>query len=361
MAGRSPLHGYNTNYRREGISFHVQTEDLGEPLAAIVTQVFSGGTILAKERTEYKDILGAEDLEVQLRARMQKQHKALLLALRDGKIDTTPLAAAAKGAAEAARAHKAVEHLDGIDPMRDTLQMVLPPEFYEDIAVEGRDGVIIDDFPPPEKPQVVQAKPAAPAAKPPEPPAAKPPEPPAPKPPEPAPAKPPEPPPRNLPTPPPPPAPTAAVPKTVQPPTIRVAPPPPPKLSPKATQIGIPPMPPQARKPPPPPAAAQAPAPPRHASAPPPPPAPSAAPPPIPTGLRPESRPSSKPPPQRAPVMTNLSKLPSSAPPELKRPRIFADVSPRARPNLSDTEDQLGERSLDEVILSYLADDLQDD
>jgi hypothetical protein len=53
-----------------------------------------------------------------------------------------------------------------------------------------------------------------------------------------------------------------------------------------------------------------------------------------------------------------MTKLPSSAPPEPKRPRIFAEVS---RPAHGLGEDQLGERSLDEVILSYLADDLQED
>jgi hypothetical protein len=41
-----------------------------------------------------------------------------------------------------------------------------------------------------------------------------------------------------------------------------------------------------------------------------------------------------------------------------RRPRIFAEVS---RPKKGMAEEQLGERSLDEVILSYLAEDLQED
>jgi hypothetical protein len=290
---------------------------------------------------------------------MQKQHKALLLALRDGKIDTSILdQIAAKAAGDPSKMPKLPDFPPGVDPMRDTMQIVLPPEFYEDLDlyVAGGDGVIIEDFPPPEKPVPLRAKPSAqqPVA---------PVQPPV------APVQPPVAPSPPVATPPAAqqaPVPVMAVPKSAQSPAIKIAPPPaPPKFSPKVTQHASPPPPPPAGRKglqtPASAARAQAaavpPPPPKKAPAPPlPPPVPPPAPLPIQAARAPEVSDSrSKPPPKKAP---GASKFSSAPPPDPKRPRIFAEV---ARPSHGMGEDQLGERSLDEVILSYLADDLQDD
>lgn len=127
MSGRSPLHGYNTNYRREGNLYHVQTEDLGENSAAIVTQVFIGGTILATERTEYRHLLvePEQDLLPMLQRLMQKQHKKVLIGLRDGTLEMSgdPASQNEDGAR-------------GREGGRDTVQMELPPDFLEELEQE---------------------------------------------------------------------------------------------------------------------------------------------------------------------------------------------------------------------------------
>lgn len=283
MAGRIPLHGYNTNYRKDGVVYHVQTEDLGEKLGAIVTQVFTGGTIVGKKRSTYGDIIDDPNFNERLRDVMQKQHKALLIAVREGSISIDKLQG---------------EHVDTLemdvrdlekeptpapipappappsptgreDAMRDTVQMQIPPEFYNEIAEpsSGDDGVIIDDFPP--KTETAKPKRDKPA------------------------------PPRSTP-----------VPLHSPPPTLKVTPPP---VKPPASASG------------------------------------SSAPPPIPPAARKPSAPDAdKPEPKRA-QSTQLD------PP--RRPKLFAEVSNPPQ----DTDDQLGERSLDEVILSYLAEDLQED
>lgn len=58
-----------------------------------------------------------------------------------------------------------------------------------------------------------------------------------------------------------------------------------------------------------------------------------------------------------APPKPQTTAQPAEEQPQ-QRPRIFAEVS---HPSKGLAEEQVGERSLDEVILSYLAEDLQED
>jgi hypothetical protein len=282
MSGRPPLHGYNTNYRKSGVVYHVQTEDLGHPLCALVTQVFTGGTILAKKRTEYKDILDEEDLESHLRELMQKQHKELLIALREGSIDTSSISSVEEKVAKkgAVKPPTPPPTAPLKDRMRDTVQMELPPEFYEEIVESDsdEDGLIIEDFPPPETPIPLKKKANV------EPPKA--------------------------------PATATPVPRDAPPPTIRMTPP-------SFPAVKLPPPVPQDA---------------RFARA-----------------AATESESTSKLPPP--PPHKTKQESPSTAPPP-RKPRIFAEISKPA-PGLGG--EGLGERSLDEVILSYLAEDLQDD
>ena len=134
MKSRPPLHGYNTNYRREGKVYHVQTEDLGHPASAVVTQVFTGGTILAIRRTPYVEILDDDDSEGPVRNLMRKQHKAMLIGLRDGTLG------------EDAEPVEEVKRLDDDDfdivddgtDLRDTIRMQRPPGFAEALIAKGK-------------------------------------------------------------------------------------------------------------------------------------------------------------------------------------------------------------------------------
>lgn len=89
MAGKgpSPLLGYNTNLRRRGVLCHVQTEDSGIAHPHVITHVFTAGTIIGTRKRSYKEHLGVDDLETVVRKLMQEQHKAMCIALRDGELD----------------------------------------------------------------------------------------------------------------------------------------------------------------------------------------------------------------------------------------------------------------------------------
>ena len=81
------LSGFNTNVRHRGLLLHVQTEDSGRAHPHVITHLYHGGTILASERSEYGDRLGAEDLATEVRRLMEGQHRTMLRRLRRGELD----------------------------------------------------------------------------------------------------------------------------------------------------------------------------------------------------------------------------------------------------------------------------------
>lgn len=83
MKARSPLLGYNHNIRYGGRLYHVQTEDSGVANPHVFTHLFHAGTIIASKRADYpsdQETRGVQRL-------MQNQHKAMLRDLRDGLFD----------------------------------------------------------------------------------------------------------------------------------------------------------------------------------------------------------------------------------------------------------------------------------
>ena len=72
--GRSPVLGYNHNLRYGGRTFHVQTEDSGQGYARLYTHLFYEGTILSSKKQEY-DPAAPEDA---VRSAMQQLHKAMI-------------------------------------------------------------------------------------------------------------------------------------------------------------------------------------------------------------------------------------------------------------------------------------------
>lgn len=81
------LSGFNTNIRHRGILFHVQTEDSGQANPHVITHLFHGGNIMASEKQDYAHLLGAVNLEVEVRSLMEGQHKSMLKRLRRGDYD----------------------------------------------------------------------------------------------------------------------------------------------------------------------------------------------------------------------------------------------------------------------------------
>jgi hypothetical protein len=84
----SPLLGYNNNVRHKNRVFHIQTEDSGVKYGHIITHLFmDGGRILKSVKTSYQEYLSNEKLADIIREMMKQQHKAMFIALRDGKFD----------------------------------------------------------------------------------------------------------------------------------------------------------------------------------------------------------------------------------------------------------------------------------
>jgi hypothetical protein len=99
----SPLLGYNNNIRHKNRVFHVQTEDSGVRHPHIITHLFmDGGRILKSVKTSYADHLGADKMADTVRQMMKDQHKAMLMGLRDGQYDHLVEGGAAKTAGKAA-------------------------------------------------------------------------------------------------------------------------------------------------------------------------------------------------------------------------------------------------------------------
>jgi len=107
---QSPLLGYNNNVRHRNRVFHIQTEDSGVNHPHIITHLFmDGGRILKSVKKSYAEHVGAEGMNDTVRGMMKDQHKAMFIALRDGQFDYLvdggpPPAAAAPSATVAAAA-----------------------------------------------------------------------------------------------------------------------------------------------------------------------------------------------------------------------------------------------------------------
>jgi hypothetical protein len=100
----SPLLGYNNNVRHKGKVFHIQTEDSGVKYGHIITHLFmDGGRILKSVKTGYAEYIGNERMADIVREMMKQQHKAMFIALRDGKFDVL-----AEGGADASQATRAL-------------------------------------------------------------------------------------------------------------------------------------------------------------------------------------------------------------------------------------------------------------
>jgi hypothetical protein len=85
---QSPLLGYNNNVRHKNRMFHIQTEDSGVNHPHIITHLFmDGGRILKSIKRSYAEHVGSDGLSETVRRIMKEQHKSMLIALRDGEYD----------------------------------------------------------------------------------------------------------------------------------------------------------------------------------------------------------------------------------------------------------------------------------
>lgn len=102
--------GYNTDVRRVGVAFHVQTEDKGEGNPLIESLVYVGGQVVAARRSSYSDLLAGGKGEAEIVRLIERQHRTMIAAIKGGRFDRkvmellgerapAPLVAAVEGGA----------------------------------------------------------------------------------------------------------------------------------------------------------------------------------------------------------------------------------------------------------------------
>jgi len=78
--------GLNTNVTCNGVGYHVQTEDLGRANPYVLTLVFRGGAIVAREKVNYRELLGDRPSDAQVKALMDQQHTRITKQVMAGEV-----------------------------------------------------------------------------------------------------------------------------------------------------------------------------------------------------------------------------------------------------------------------------------
>ncbi|MET0649936.1 MAG: hypothetical protein ABW208_25285 [Pyrinomonadaceae bacterium] len=79
--------GFNTDIPHDGVTYHVQTEDKGLDTPLILSLVYVGGHIIASKRTPYADLISKGFDEQVLTERLQRQHKLICAAIKQGRVE----------------------------------------------------------------------------------------------------------------------------------------------------------------------------------------------------------------------------------------------------------------------------------
>lgn len=79
--------GYNHNVKYKDRVYHVQTEDSGIANPHIITHLFVGGNIVESRKTSYAELVGKASLSKEVVDLMQDQHKGMLKDLIGGRFD----------------------------------------------------------------------------------------------------------------------------------------------------------------------------------------------------------------------------------------------------------------------------------
>jgi hypothetical protein len=79
--------GYNTTVTRNGVDFHLQTQDKGRPANYVESTVYKSGRVLSSKKTFYTSLLDHTDLQEKIKQVIKEQHATLLKEIADGKFD----------------------------------------------------------------------------------------------------------------------------------------------------------------------------------------------------------------------------------------------------------------------------------
>ena len=82
--------GFNQDVTYKGKVYHVQTEDRGKSNPVIETLIYVGGEILSSKKTSYEDLIQEGYDETKLMARLEQQHRRVVVDIKLGKYAKEP-------------------------------------------------------------------------------------------------------------------------------------------------------------------------------------------------------------------------------------------------------------------------------
>lgn len=120
------ISGFNTDIEHDGKTFHVQTEDKGLETPLILSLVYAGGEILAAKRQPYDDLIASGFDEKVLSERLQRQHKLICAAIKQGRLEDLKRMSgaretAAKTKTETAKPKSAAPHKPAIETAAEAI------------------------------------------------------------------------------------------------------------------------------------------------------------------------------------------------------------------------------------------------
>lgn len=80
------IQGLNSNVPHDGVVYHVQTQDLGVDNPQVVTMIYRGGAIVSSRATDYSEWADTDDMAVQVRELVTRQHHQMISALQAGQL-----------------------------------------------------------------------------------------------------------------------------------------------------------------------------------------------------------------------------------------------------------------------------------
>jgi hypothetical protein len=79
--------GFNTEVRRQGALFHVQTQDAGPGGRCVESVIYKSGKVVSSRKSDYTPYLASPELRDKVDRLMADQHAAIIKDIHDGKFD----------------------------------------------------------------------------------------------------------------------------------------------------------------------------------------------------------------------------------------------------------------------------------
>lgn len=81
------MSGFNTEIKRLGGTFHIQTQDLGPSARSVESLIYKSGKLLSSRKSDYSPFLGMPQLPEKIHHLMEAQHAAILKEIGEGRFD----------------------------------------------------------------------------------------------------------------------------------------------------------------------------------------------------------------------------------------------------------------------------------